>query len=90
MSSLGEIFAYVEQHGIDLHVEGQQLIQSGIRNKLRLLRTDLRNAHSRNKYIKFPDALRKKILGNIEKILLMPAYRMAKFGDQMLRSVETV
>ena len=63
--------------------------QCGIRNKLRLLRTDLRNAHYRSQYIKFPDALRKKILDNIEKILLMPAYQMAHLGDQVLRSVET-
>ena len=64
--------------------------QSGIRNKLRLLRTDLRNAHYRSQYIKFPGALRREILGNIEKILSMPAYQMAHLGDQVLRSVETV
>jgi len=29
MSSLAEVFTYVEQHGIDLHVEGQQLILDG-------------------------------------------------------------
>jgi len=63
--------------------------QSGIRNKLRLLRTDLRNAHSRSQYIKFPSELRKKTLDNIEKILLMPAYQMAHLGDQVLRNVET-
>ncbi|MCH8262391.1 MAG: hypothetical protein IIA77_04995 [Proteobacteria bacterium] len=63
--------------------------QSGIRNKLRLLRTDLRNAHYRSQYIKFPDELRKKILDNIDKTLSMPAYQMAHLGDQVLRSVET-
>lgn len=64
--------------------------QCGIRNKLRLLKTDLRNAHYRSQYIKFPDALRKKILDNIDKTLSMPAYQMAHLGDQVLRSVETV
>ena len=64
--------------------------QNGIRNKLRRLRTELRNANLSSRYAKFSDELRKKILGNIEKTLSMPAYRMAYLGDQVLRSVETV
>jgi len=64
--------------------------QGGIRNQLRRLRTELRNAYPCSRYAKFSDELRKKILDNIDKTLSMPAYQMAHLGDQVLRSVETV